>query len=270
MCLNPVFVRKVGSYVSCGKCIECKMKKSEMWAFRVALEASLYDNNCMITLTYNEDNLPAGQTLSLTDYQKFVKRLRKSIAPKKIRFFGCGEYGERNARPHYHIIVFGWKPADLVKFCIDKKKQQLFRSTHIEKLWTKGFSTVGEVTFDTAKYCALYLQKPPKDGLLRPFVTMSKNNGGIGFNAFNHKWLYSDKLYVNGKSCSIPRYFLDKLEKDFAYDLSSFKQKRIDRCLANNYEVYSPEWQEWKRRIKANIKKYEKIFKKSLDTDFMI
>jgi hypothetical protein len=34
--------------------------------------------------------------------------LRKKISPLKIRFFHCGEYGDKTRRPHYHALIFGY------------------------------------------------------------------------------------------------------------------------------------------------------------------
>lgn len=48
---------------------------------------------------------PYLPTLSKTDVQKFLKRLRKNYG-KKVRYFICGEYGPKSFKPHYHILFF--------------------------------------------------------------------------------------------------------------------------------------------------------------------
>lgn len=113
--LRSVRFRKSGNApfeelsLPCGKCVECLMSYSNEWALRCVLEASLYRDNCMLTLTYRDNPV----TLIKRDYQLFLKRLREALSPLKIRYFGCGEYGARGQRPHFHIIIFGWKPDDL-------------------------------------------------------------------------------------------------------------------------------------------------------------
>lgn len=73
--------------VPCGQCFGCRLDRSRIWAMRCMHEASLYDENCFVTLTYSPACLPAGGSVVVEDYQKFMKRLRKAIAPRKVRFF---------------------------------------------------------------------------------------------------------------------------------------------------------------------------------------
>ena len=94
-----VFDRKKGYVdqpleVPCGQCIGCRLDRSRDWALRCIHEAQLHEDNSYITLTYDDDNLPANASLDKSDFQKFMKRLRKSLGDKKVRFFHCGEYGE--------------------------------------------------------------------------------------------------------------------------------------------------------------------------------
>lgn len=258
MCLYPVYLKTQSVPVPCGKCVECRIKKSTEWSYRICLEASLYDKNCMLTLTYNEDNLPDGQTLSIRDYQLFIKRLRKHLGTKRIRYFLCGEYGDKKGRPHFHVIVFNYYPDDAYYFFTDKKGVKLYRSPTIEKLWTKGFSTVGEVTLDTAKYCALYLQKAPKDGRLKPFQRMSLKPG-IGANAVLPEWLLSDKIYLQGRYIKIPRYYLELLSREGYVDLDKFKREmRKSSPDLRDIDVQKAE-------LKMRRKKFERIFKQSID-----
>lgn len=267
MCLNPQSFRF--SYVPCGKCVECRMKRAKEWAYRVTLESSLYLQNCMITLTYNEDNLPPGQTLSIRDYQLFLKRLRKHLEPQRIRYFLCGEYGSKNGRPHYHVIIFNYYPQDAYYFYTDQKGVDLYRSPTIEKLWNKGFVTVGNVTFDTAKYCTLYMQKPPTDGRLKPFVRMSRRPG-IGFGIVDPKWLQSDKIYLNGKYIRLPRYFNIVLERQGYSELVKLnKQKRVrDFNYTSTRDFFFNRYNKvFLDDIKKRREKWERIFGLPLDKD---
>ena len=82
--------------VACGSCLGCRLDRARMWAARIVHESSLYDDQCgnsFITLTYDDDHLPEDEGLRKSDFQKFMKRLRKAM-PQKIRFFMCGEYGD--------------------------------------------------------------------------------------------------------------------------------------------------------------------------------
>ena len=50
----------------CGQCIGCRLERSRQWAMRCMHEASLYKNNCFITLTYAPEKLPPSGSLQLT------------------------------------------------------------------------------------------------------------------------------------------------------------------------------------------------------------
>jgi len=87
-----------------------------------------------------------------------MKRLRKKVG-KSIRFFHCGEYGDDNKRPHYHAIIFGFDFEDKKLWGHNKQGDPLYRSAILETLWTFGFSTIGDVTFESAAYVARYIMK---------------------------------------------------------------------------------------------------------------
>lgn len=255
MCLYPIIVK--GNTFPCGKCIECKIKKSNEWAFRIMLESKQYDDNMFLTLTYNEEHLPGKGNLSRRDLTLFLKRLRKKIG--KFRYFACGEYGVKGQRPHYHLIIFGKKFDDMKYFCCDNKKQKLFRSKTLESLWHLGFSTCGELTMDSAKYCAKYMQKVNDlKADKKPFITMSLKPG-IGADAVHIDMLKTDKIYLNGKYITTPRYFLKVLEKVVPSYVESVKANRRKRVMESVISV------EWEDDILQRRKKYQKKFGYAID-----
>lgn len=152
--------------IPCGQCIGCKLQRSLDWAARIEKEASLYDDNCFVTLTYAPENLPPGASLVKPDHQNFVKRLKSAVrykygraAAKKIRFFMCGEYGENLGRPHYHYILLNFDFPDKIHHRNADRGEKIFRSAMLEELWPYGFSEIGSVTFDSAAYVARYCTK---------------------------------------------------------------------------------------------------------------
>lgn len=178
----------------CGQCIGCRLERSRQWAVRCVLEASMHKENCFVTLTYNDDNLPPDLSLDKRVFQLFMKRLRKRVKVP-IRFFACGEYGEKLQRPHYHVILFG---IDLRKeekecqhfSCLSSRfvlsSRSLLLSTNIlSELWPYGFSSVGTCTFESAAYVARYCLKKVTgkagkafyEGRTPPFVLMSNRPG---------------------------------------------------------------------------------------------
>lgn len=141
----------------CQKCIGCRIDRSRDWAIRAVHEASMHDLNCFLTLTYANEHLPQDFSLDITAYQQFLKRLRSHVG-SPIKFFGCGEYGDQDDRPHYHFLIFGWRPSDL-KLHTEKNGIKTYTSEKLGKLWPYGFNTVGELTYKTAAYCARYILK---------------------------------------------------------------------------------------------------------------
>lgn len=262
MCLNPQYLTKQKIYVACGKCVECKIKKATEWAYRITYEARQYEDNCFLTLTYNNENLPKNNELVKRDVQLFLKRLRKKFSEKKIRFFMCGEYGDKRGRPHYHLVLFNFKPSDLYYWTTDNKKNKLYRSPSIEKLWDKGFISIGDVNYDTAKYCAIYLQKESdyKNKKQKPYVLMSRNPG-VGFCAISPKILQSDKMYLDGHYLRTPKYFLDKLKEQGCDGLVELvKDKRLR--VAKKELLKEPE--EIMQNLERRRKKFEKNLNKTL------
>jgi len=115
----------------------------------------MHSENCFITLTYDDDFLPFGGSLYRPDFQKFCKRLRKKVGP--FRLFYCGEYGETTRRPHYHAILFGFRPNDPELF--SQGKHKLYESKLLRETWGLGHASFGEATFETAAYVARYVTK---------------------------------------------------------------------------------------------------------------
>ena len=246
--------------VPCGKCIGCRLDHSRMWATRCVHEAKSHEKNCFLTLTYNNNFLPENGSLVKEDLQKFWKRLRK-MTGKKIRYFACGEYGSQLHRPHYHAIVFGFDFDDKYLFSVNHG-QPLYRSPSLEKLWPFGYSTIGNVTFESCAYVARYVLKKRtgeeaqdwyKDKVPE-FVVMSRRHG-IGY-----EWLkkYASDVYnqdvcltrlgTSGKIMKLrpPRYYdsiFDIMEPELMAEL---KARRKEYSIQHNS---SYDYEEWKKSL---------------------
>lgn len=142
--------------IPCSRCIGCRLEHSRQWACRCMHEAQLHEDNCFLTLTYSEENLPYGGTLIKKHHQDFLKRLRKKIEPKRISYLHCGEYGGKYRRPHYHTLLFGFAFEDQRFFKKSADGSNLYTSELLQRLWPQGHCTVGAVTFESAAYVARY------------------------------------------------------------------------------------------------------------------
>lgn len=54
------------------------------------LEAMCHENSAFVTLTYEDGKLPEGASLNPKDAQDWLKRLRESVSPRKLRFYLVG------------------------------------------------------------------------------------------------------------------------------------------------------------------------------------
>lgn len=227
----------------CGQCIGCRLERSRQWAIRCVHEASLYRNNCFITLTYNDDNLPPNQSLVKKDFQDFMKRLRKSL-PQKIRVYYCGEYGENFGRPHYHACIFGHDFSDKLLKKENANGDNLYVSQKLEKLWGKGHCLIGNVTFESAAYVARYLMKKVtgkkadahynKIDLatgeiferLPEFTNMSKSIGKAWFEKYSSDIYPDDFIVLRNKKLKPPKFYNARYELAYPEDYAKIKIAR--------------------------------------------
>lgn len=244
--------------VPCGQCIGCKLEKSRQWAMRCMHEARLYEDNCFVTLTYDDEHLPLGGTLVKEHHQKFLKRLRARVPNRRIRFYMCGEYGELDWRPHYHYLLFNWRPDDLEIHTVNELGDRLYTSEFLQEVWPDGFSIVGECTFESAAYVARYCTKKvtgeraeehytrycPITGAetrLEPEFGLMSRDGGIGkeyYQEFKDELLKHDSVIFRGKPMRPPIYY-DRLHSE--EELLKVKGRRAARArLTPPEENYTP------------------------------
>lgn len=181
----------VGDYkeieLPCGQCRGCRLERSRQWAIRCVHEAQMHWDNCFITLTYSDEFLPqvvpGVGTLRYSDFQQFMRRLRKRVyslpaefktgdrpggssglsalgvrsnEQSVVRFYMCGEYGSRTLRPHFHACLFGIDFVDKKYFKLSDSGSKCYTSAVLSELWPYGDSLVGSLTFESAAYTARY------------------------------------------------------------------------------------------------------------------
>lgn len=218
----------------CGNCIGCRLDRSRDWSIRCMHEAQMHDENCFLTLTYSEP--PENGSVSVEEFKLFMKRLRKYAGEKKIKFFHCGEYGAKLSRPHYHALIFGLDFADKYVWSV-RNGNSLYRSKDLEGLWTKGFSTIGEVNAKTSAYVARYIMKKLNGdmaeshyGLKNPeYITMSRKEG-IGktyFEKYMNDIYPDDFVIVDGVKAGVPAYYDKLLEKKDKKLFEEVKARRV-------------------------------------------
>lgn len=201
-CLRPKYIAKHEIVVPCGRCGFCAATRRSDWAIRLSFEKKLYLESKFVTLTYADAHLKwyKGQPqLHREHVQLFLKRVRKE--GYKLRYYGVGEYGSKTFRPHYHLILFGDVPEEVVR-----------------RQWYYGQVHIGTVTEQSVMYCLSYMINKNdwrmSKGRVPTFNMMSK---GIGKNYLSkamiawHKSGRKNHCIVNGAKRHLPRYYKLKI-----------------------------------------------------------
>lgn len=196
----------------------------------------MWEKNCFITLTYDDEHLPEDWSLRVRDWQLFAKSVRRKVG--KFRFLHVGEYGDENHRPHYHAVIFGLDFSEDRKFHAVRRGNTVYRSDLLEECWTKGFSEVTSFSYETAAYVARYCMKK-RDGdqavhLHGPrkpeYITMSRNPGlgATWIEKFSGDVFPGDFCVVDGRKTPVPKYYDKWLEENDPELLEQIKDARVE------------------------------------------
>lgn len=215
-CFYPVVLGKNEDQivVGCGKCIACKKQKAREWSIRMIHELeTCKGNGVFLTLTYNDWNMPDNGMLCKEDLQKFIKRFRKSLKGRKIKYFACGEYGGKTFRPHYHLILFNVWYDD---FQLIGKSGKRFVYRHPS--WKKGLIDLASVEYGSMYYVAGYVQKKLEN---EGTVTEENREFQLQSQGIGKDWLFKNlcqvladkEIRVDKYNASIPRYYMKKIDE---------------------------------------------------------
>lgn len=262
MCLFPIQLKKEKAtqmlndtyrmqQVPCGTCLECRKLRVNSWFVRLLSELKHCDTAHFVTFTYDEHTIPFSEnglmTLDYTDFQKFMKRIRKSYIKKedkKAVYFLVGEYGSKTYRPHYHAIMFN------------------VPQNAIEKEWTHGFVHFGKVEEKSIYYTLKYaLKRSFRDGDIDPDddrkpekALMSK---GIGLKYLTPEMVkyFKDDVtrpvtILGNKKLPIPRYYRDKIFTEYDKKIRNLSNEKLKIKVWNRQ--LDPQW---KHRIQRAYKK---------------
>jgi len=214
----------------------------------------MWDSNCFITLTYEDSKLPYQGSLVYKDFQRFMKRLRKRVGP--VRFYMCGEYGDQFWRPHFHACLFGYDFPDRKHFKKMPSGFKISTSEILSSIWTDGFASVGELSFESAAYVARYVMKKitgPQAAAhyerldlssgeifsLVPEFTQMSLKPGIGaewFKKFRSDVYPHDEVVLRGMKMKPPKYY-DRLlleAEDFMSDEIEYSRYLKSKAVAND------------------------------------
>ncbi len=252
--------------VACGQCFGCRIDHRLMWSIRIIHEASMHQynyGNSWVTLTYREPHdctkkqfkkahyVPKGYSLTPSHVSNFIRSLRRANRSHKIRYFYCGEYGDENQRPHYHLCIFNHQFKDQYLWK-DDEGLYTYTSKELESHWPYGFATVAELNLRTAAYTAGYALKKitgkkandhylrcDENGeaywLLPEYIRMStgrKFPAGLGasfYEKFQTDIFPSDTSPIpgEGERQLVPRYYQNILAKRTSFTVAAVAESNM-------------------------------------------
>lgn len=243
-CIRPFYNIQAEQHVSCGQCMNCRLRHARDWTNRLIIEGADHPGQTwFLTMTYSPEHFPSNGSLNVEDMQGFNKRLRHHSG--KFRMLYVGEYGEnpehktinpktgepRLGRAHYHGIYFGIDIPDWEGKIEPNGDTQY--SEYISDIWGKGNCKVAPASQQTMAYCCRYTIKKqrgkkaavhyetmhPETGEvhqnLKPEFMVSSRNPGIGFPRFLRHPDDAIKGFVtvDGKKIPVPGAVRKKLNK---------------------------------------------------------
>lgn len=263
---RPMQFRLAGAYsgvrqmLPCGKCAGCRLEYSRRWAIRLMHENKMHKASEFVTLTYRNEDLPHVGTLVPRDLQLFHKRLHNRLMDLRgygIRYYGCGEYGDINKRPHYHSLLFGVRFEDKVLYSVNGRGNEVFTSKTLDDIWGLGDCKIGSVSFESCAYVARYCLKKvdgakredghyavvDSDGVVHErvpeFAHMSRRPG-IGssyFNKYGSEISTHDSIIVNSREVPSIRYYDLKIEALDPARLVVLRRNRMRRRIWSERQV---------------------------------
>lgn len=245
--------------IPCGQCHECRLNRAREWANRCLFEMEYHKQSLFVTLTYDEKHIPKNKVINpdgevttvatlnkkhLSDFMKYLRQEYAKEHDNKLRFFGCGEYGSKTHRPHYHVIIFGLELDainDLTFRHTNFQGDRFYTSKMIDKVWKKGLAVVSECTWESCCYTARYIMKKQlgkgakeyyEDMCIEPEFTQMSRMPGIGKQYYlDHPEIF-EKDFISiatgkgGRDIYPPKYFERLYEADFPDEAALRKEKR--------------------------------------------
>lgn len=228
----------------CGKCLKCLSKRKAQWSFRLTEEKRESFSSYFVTLTYDDKHLPWGDgvpSIDKNDHFEFIKKLkqlesekilsaRKAISweelerrrnnvreNRKLAYYGIYEYGDQNARPHAHYLLFNVRDIDNIRLAWSNYLP--FAEEQPETIKYKGIIQIdADVNVNNIDYVLKYMVKlhssDDYEDKSREVSFMSK---GIGLCAADSQFTRSiqrvdNNQVVNARGVKIPlpRYYRKK------------------------------------------------------------
>lgn len=228
----------IGFQFECRKCLACRLNMAREKAIKAWHESKI-NPGIFLTLTYDEQHLESPR-LIYPHFQNFMKSLRQSVTQHLIKpesdatdeehdaykeaidklyipYIVCGEYGDKNKRPHWHALLFNYRPSDEKYKYTNEHKDKVYTSEKISQFWGKGSCEYGEISMDSAGYVARYAAKKlahgrDQDHDYHPLFKYSQRRF-VGRSwierYYKHTFTQGHITLANGEKASVPRSYVD-------------------------------------------------------------
>lgn len=211
----------------------------------------MHERNCFLTLTYDEEHLPSDGKISKKHFKQFIRKLHRRLT-RKVRYFGCGEYGDQTGRPHYHAILFGEDFRD-GHFDINGS---MYGNAVLSKIWGHGQTTIAPAEIGSCMYTAGYVAK--KTGDTDTFALQSRNPpiGKTWWSKYHDNIRRLEQINVGGKELPVPRAYIDWFKSEQFETYEKLKENRLSQARTlNDRQLYAK-----KRNLQAKTNlKQEKL-----------
>lgn len=231
-----------------------KALTSKRHANNIAISESLYYRRTRDQLESKTEPTKGNPPLQWAGERKAGEKF--SPTPQ-FKFYMAGEYGTRTKRPHFHACLFGINFTDRKHHITTAAGKRLYTSETLNEIWGHGFTTIGDVEYESAAYIARYICAKitgPNSEMfyqhvdaetgeitqLTPEYNKMSLAEGIG-----KKWLEQYKtdvyphgqVFTRGKPNRAPRYY-DKIYKnespeDYA-EMKTMREFQAEQYLADN------------------------------------
>lgn len=247
----------------CRKCLPCLHRRQQEWIARLTEHLRQFENNYFVTLTYNDENVPADENGLMCFDSKRIIKLHRDIRKRyqtgrfrlppvsdiydlpeylelplnqKISYYVTSEYCPTSThRPHYHAVYYNTG--------VDQSTFELL----IRSLWPDGFITVYPAYEGAAGYISKYLVKDvleEKSYLdefqASPISIMSK---GLGVSYVQRMYEYHNQDPYNrqyyqfhGEKKVLGRYYKKKLFSDEVRERNAEVFERNTMDLRGKYD----------------------------------
>lgn len=209
--------------VGCGRCIECRKQKAQMWKVRLNEELRENPNAHFVTFTFDETKLAElcaelhtedADIVSSIAIRRFTERWRKKFK-KAPRHFLINELGHTGTeRLHFHGLL--WYNATNVAELEQKSHSDAINVATLQQIWQYGMIWIGEyVNEKTINYIVKYVTKLDADH--KDFIQHIFASKGLGrayldrpnalLNAYKGEQTREYYTLPNGMRVNLPIYY---------------------------------------------------------------